>query len=288
MSPKKNNAQEIRQKILSFLEKGYSKSQLARELEVSRSSLIKIIDNPEFSPSNALLTRAELNLNWLEKSHGHELLDTLTLIYFQNQNVLKYFQDFIDKTEDATGFHVGYHGVTLGGPIGFIMFNTPGSDPITEIMGSNPFPHHGFGRTETLLIGTTARYTGNKDEAMKFFNKHKNPRIYLKFFQNYNFSSVQDIKLIQKLFQSNKFQDDVFILESGVTAGRYDYFFLLIAKDEDSYVQLLTGSDGVYAITGKSLTDSITMPVVRPVFEENSYNLSFTKKEIRRKQWLIP
>lgn len=285
---KNSQHSELKAQINSFLEKGYTKSELARSLEISRSSLINLLSDQNYKPSKALLTRIKINLNWLEKSHGHELLDTITLIYFQNQDVLKYFQNFIDKTEDATGFHVGYHGVTLGGPVGFIMFNTPGSDPITEIMGSNPFPHQGFGRTETFLIGSTARYSGDKNEAFQFFKKQKNPKIYLKFFQNYNFSSTEDIKRIQKLIQSNKFKDDIFILESGLTAGRYDYFFLLIAKDEDSYVNFLTGTDGLYSITGKSLTDSITLSVVRPVFEEDSHNLSFTKKEIRRKQWLIP
>jgi hypothetical protein len=277
----------IRQGLRQFLATGFSKAELARSLKISRSTLIHILDDADYVPSSAIIGRLESNLDWLEKTKGHDTLDVLLLLYFQHENVLNYFQTAVDRTERITGIKVGYHGTTLGGPVGFMIFHTPGNETWTELVSQSPFNNRpSFGRTESFLMGRKARTQGNHEEARIFYEKNPNGRVYLQLFQNYGFTTYRDLHLVQKLLKKSKYRDSIYCLESGVIVGKYDYFFLIVAKDEAAYSNFLNEEGGVYDTLSKSLNDSKTLSITPQhtpgLFKPGNFNLSFNADQIKQ------
>lgn len=275
--------QKLRLDIQKLLKEGYAKASLARKLEVSRSTFLRLLEDEAYIPTDTIIARARINVEWLKKSHGHELLECLILLYFQRPNILPYFEAVVQKAEQHTGFFVGYHGVVLGGPVGFFLVHTPGVAPLTEILGTKPFPNANFGRTETMVITGGPRLSGNHKEAALFYNRHPQARIYLKLFQSFSASASEDLDQIQRMMLK-RHRDTIYCLESGLVTGRYDYFVLVIAKDEQAYLDFMLGEQGIYSITSKRMTDSITLSVtpqgVRPLFEPECFNLSFTREHV--------
>lgn len=285
MDNSKNISQLNRSKINSLLKKGYSKSQLARSLDISRSTLISILKDKNYIPTKSTLGRIDSNIDWLEKPHGRELLSAMVLLYFQHKNVLEYFQYSITRAEKITGFKVGYHSITLGGPVGFMLVHAFGTDAATEFLRDCPFPYPAFGRTETLIIGSQYRQKSNHEQARIFYKKNPNARMYLKFFRNFGFTASHDLSAIQEILNSKRYSDSIFSLESGLITGEYDYFILILAKDEDAFRKIMNDTNGIYDLTEdfntESKTLSITPTKIPNLFTPGHYNLSFNAEQIK-------
>lgn len=273
---------ELVSKIEKYLNEGFSKSELARQLEISRSTLINFLNEPNPHLSKSTLGRISHNLNWLDRSHGHELMEFLVLFMLQRQNVVTYIRKLIDTSESLTGFTAGYHGITYGGPSGFLFLESPGVVPIAELAAEAKkiLPENTQGRTETYTIATDySRYKGNHDAARVFYEQHPNARIFLKLFKNHSFTAKEDIDNIISNLIDKKQKDDVFLLEAGMITGAFDSFMLLITKDENTYTDLQIRDKGIYSITASksSINESKTLFVTgkkEHCFDPGEYSLS--------------
>lgn len=275
--------QELHAKINKYLNEGFSKSELARQLEISRSTLMSLLKNPHLPLSHSTLGKIQHNLDWLDKSHGHELMEFLILFMLQRQNLRLYLRQLITTGESLTGYKAGYHGMTYGGPSGFLLLQSPGVVPIAELAGEAErlLPEGTRGRTETYTIATDyCRYSGNHDEAREFYKKNPDSRVFLKFFTNHTFTVKKDISNLITALTDPSMKDDAFLLESGMITGPYDFFILLMTKDEATYTDIQIKPNGVYSISSSdtSINESKTFIITdkkTPCFEPDDYGLSF-------------
>jgi hypothetical protein len=272
--------QEIKERINALLKKGYTKAELARNLEISRVTLHKFLTVPDFSISKTLTARVTTHLDWLEKSVGHESVEALVLFFWNQKNSDALLTQSVEVIEQVTGYQAGYHGLTFGGPSAFAMITSPGPDTLTEAEFINPDKIRSLGmmRSETLPIGPKYRVSSDHGKAKAFYDRFPHARVYLKLFRDYSFSTSETLQGIQNLATSDRFKDRIFLLESGALAGQYDYFVLVIAADEQSYLDFMTSKSGLYTLTGQRLIDSVTVSVtpqeLKPLFTEGNFNLS--------------
>ena len=161
-----------------------------------------------------------------------------------------------------------------------MFITSPGPDILIEAEFVSPekIRSLGLAKSETLPIGSRFRTTCDHKEAQTFYNRFPQARIYLKLFKNYSFTSTDCLTSIQTMVHSKTYKDKIFLLESGALAGQYDYFILVIAADEQAYLDFMTSKSGLYGLNGTHVTDSITLSVtpqeIKPLFTEGHFNLS--------------
>ena len=152
---------EIKTRINNLLQKGYSKAELARNLEISRVTLHNVLNVPDFSVSKTLTARMATHLDWLEKSFGHELIEALVLFYWDKKNSGELLTQTVEVMEQITGYQVGYHGLTFGGPGAFMFITSPGPDILieAEFVSHEKIRSLGVAKSETLPIASRFRTT---------------------------------------------------------------------------------------------------------------------------------